>query len=160
MPDAFLRKVIEQRAREQELAQLYHHGVELPPDQPGTVARFRPPPDPVAPTLPAVLAEVPAMPEEITPPAPRTCSREGCENRLGPNNKSGICSPCQQKRPLTAQPPRMRVPKAKPATTPSPTSRSDFQAVTRALGFDPEALIDGFCEEWLAKLRAKVGGDL
>lgn len=146
-----MRDLLSAAMERRQLEQVSVRGVEVAPDR-GARSPFRP--------LPAVPAEVPAMPEEIATPAPRTCSREDCSNPLGGNNRSGVCSPCQQKRPLKDQPPRVRTSKAKTSPAPTVTTRADFQAVAKALGFDPESLIDGFCESWLEKLRAKVGGDL
>lgn len=40
----------------------------------------------------------PPKENEMTRMTDKKCSRDGCENRLGVNNKTGTCTPCQQGR--------------------------------------------------------------
>lgn len=88
----------------------------------------------------------------------KLCSK-GCGKKLGPNNHSGICTPCQTSGTHAhgAADGSPRVKRASPGSRMGGgNTRKNFKVVANALGFDPDGLIDTFCEGWLAKVRGSV----
>lgn len=91
-------------------------------------------------------------------PAPKTCSRPGCEKTLKPNNTKGMCSSgcLGPEAPISLR--------AAAAGTDAPAGEEDvlvrFRRVAKALGKDPNAILDGACrkvaEAWLKTIEDAV----
>jgi hypothetical protein len=115
----------------------------------------------------------------------KTCSREGCTNPLGPANKSGVCSPCQQGRTAhlsgaVPKPPRKRkdaddavlaraglaetIDKAPAdsaalaAPTPDETWLAKFYRLHEALGLDADGAIEEHCRSWVEAVTSRALG--
>jgi len=105
----------------------------------------------------------------------KTCSREGCGNHISTQNKTGVCTPCQQGYPPGSagskagkKKPRATKPKADVldrlelgvVEAKLPKAKSDaqkrFRVVAEAMGHDPEALLNTYCEGWLAAVKQAV----
>lgn len=102
-----------------------------------------------------------------------------CERELGAANKTGICTRCQKPSrfktstddsvlsrmgfgdgggdeapPASRKPKSPRAPKVpKPAPVPW---REQFAALTRALGLDPDAMLEEHCRAWVEQVRSRA----
>jgi hypothetical protein len=107
-----------------------------------------------------------------------------CEKRLRSNNTRGICKTCWDdgKRPAAnpaddsvlsrmgfgggagvdeappatkrPRPRKARVPKAQ--LPPAPPWRDQFSALARALGLDPDAMLEAHCREWVEATKQRA----
>lgn len=75
-----------------------------------------------------------------------------CGAKLRPNNTKGTCYRCSA---IAAGKPREAGSGHAGAST-GGTTRKQFKTIATALGFDADALIDGFCAAWLARIKASV----
>lgn len=80
----------------------------------------------------------------------RECTK-GCGTKLGPNNKSGVCSGCQVKGDGASP----RAPRAaKPSRGGASDVRRRFKQITDGLNLDGDGLVEEFMAGWLSKVRA------
>jgi len=86
----------------------------------------------------------------------RLCSTPGCGHVLGPANKSGVCSPCQGHGGAVR---RVKPPPRPEGTTSRPPAPPDsvgerFRKVTKALGFEPDDVLEPVMKAWLDRVDA------
>lgn len=111
------------------------------------------------------------------------CSREGCDNQLSSQNKSGVCAPCQQgRKPFMLSRAAVRKPKrtrraddelleraglaetkadeAPPAAVAAKdeTWLAKFYRLHEALGLNAEEAIEEFCQDWVEKVTERALG--
>ena len=89
-------------------------------------------------------------------PAPKTCSRPGCDKTLKPNNQKGMYSSgcLSPEAPISLR----------AAVTDAPGGEEDvlvrFRRVCKALGKDPNQILDGamrkVAEQWLQAIEDAV----
>lgn len=117
-----------------------------------------------------------------------SCSREGCQNKISSQNKSGVCTPCQQGYPVGGKRSKLaaRTParastsrdadddaldsegldepaadEAPPETEEAPPESADlrdFFTLAEALGLDAQKMLDGWCRQWVEKVRTRALG--
>lgn len=85
-----------------------------------------------------------------------------CNKPLRSNNTRGVCTGCFNKGLRVDGAGTDEAPPADPSAPPAPRKkkpsgnvRKDFAVVARALGEDPDDLIDSYCENWLDELKDK-----
>lgn len=99
-------------------------------------------------------------------PPPRSTSKETtmsncskCSKELGANNKSGVCTPCQQGRaPAAAETVSVKPPPSRKPKAPAPGDVEEFFTLASALGLEPQSMLDTWCREWVEKTRARALG--
>jgi hypothetical protein len=87
------------------------------------------------------------------------CSK--CGKPLGASNRSGIHVACAVTAAAEALPkPKLETPFTRPVGRP-PVAEVErrFRAATKALGFDPDAMLEGFMTAWLTKVKNAAGGE-
>lgn len=95
----------------------------------------------------AALLRLAGINQERTTMEAKNCSK-GCGRTLGPNNRSGICTPCQNGGTEREK-------------KPAPTSdvKKQFRALTAALDVDGDELVERFMQGWIDNLKSRVSVD-
>lgn len=91
----------------------------------------------------------------------RTCSRDGCTNNISAANKTGVCTPCQQRRSKGERPglARTRRAEAPPISLRKGESwLSKFKRLHEALGLDAEEAIETHCRTWVEATTSRALG--
>ena len=73
----------------------------------------------------------------------------GCNKTLRYDNTRGACSKCIASGEATA----VKAPPGAPREKAAPSVRKQFKSVTAALDIDGDELLEGFCRDWLEKIR-------
>jgi hypothetical protein len=181
--DPTLRRIIEERERDQDRAALGLNLSRVYCEQ-CTARLYALDEDPNQPTGRRLCpkcnksqeekVEVMSQPVAVTEVAKQFCIK-GCGRELAPSSRTGQCSPCQQsvrnsfaalgKEPpptankgrKTQSPAAVATPPAAPVTAGELTT---FEAVAAAAGRDPKQLLVELANDWVAKIRKAAEGAL
>lgn len=84
----------------------------------------------------------------------KVCSTPNCGTKLRRQNQSGLCTKCR----TGGGSAKAKAARAKPTRRRAVDRdvREKFEALTSALGFNGEQLVDDFCQGWIDSLKAKA----